>query len=63
MIDLIPRHTTIGHIFGANLATHPFVTYDIARDMIDMGPRHTTIGHIFGANFEHACVIYDTYCT
>ena len=39
MIDLIPRHTTIGHIFGANLATHPFVTYDIARDMIDMGPR------------------------
>ena len=62
-MDMIPRHTTIGHIFGANLAKHPFVTYDVAGNMIDMGTRHTTICHIFGANFEHACVIYETYCT
>ena len=61
MIDMRQRHTTVGHIFGANFGTHAVVMYDIAQDMIDVSQRHATVGHIFGANFgTHAVVIYES---
>ena len=39
MIDMRQRHTTVGHIFGANFGTHAFVIYDRQRDMT----RHTRV--------------------
>ena len=61
MIDMGQRQQVV--TFLGQILEHMHVLYmmHIAHEMIDM--RHTTIGHIFGANFEHACVIYDTYCT
>ena len=62
MIDM--RHTTIGHIFGANFRQmHLLYLISIAHDMLDLTHRYTTIGHIFGVNIgTHAVVVYDTYC-
>ena len=65
MVDVRQRHTTVGHIFGANFGTHARVMYDAhvhKVHMIDVTQRRTTVGHIFGANCgPHACVMYDTY--
>ena len=51
------RHTTVGHIFGANFGAHACVVYvHIAHELIDM--RHTTIGHIFGPTFRQMHLLY-----